>query len=133
MPCEEPPPIIVDGFRVNVDKLTETGKTVSVAVLVTPPYVADRDTGVEPETRLVFAVKDALVEPAGTTTLAGTVAAAELLARATLTPPAPAGPLRFTVPWDGLPPVMLVGFRVRDESPVTFGPMVSCALIVTPP
>ena len=59
----------------------------SGAVLVTPPYDAEMLAGVETVTALVFTVKVALLAPAATVTLAGTVAAEEgLLERSTVAP-----------------------------------------------
>ena len=55
-------------------------------------------------TPLVPTVKVAEVWPDGTITFVGTVAAGLLLERATVVPPAPAGPVRVTVPVDGVPP-----------------------------
>jgi hypothetical protein len=51
-------------------------------------------------------------------TLAGTVAAALLLPKVTVTPPLGAGPLRVTVPCEllPLPPVTVVGFKVNDDT-----------------
>ncbi len=49
------------------------------AVLVTPAYDAEMVTGVEAVTALVVTVKVALVAPAATVTLAGTLAAPLLL------------------------------------------------------
>jgi hypothetical protein len=63
----------------------------------------------------VVMVKVADVLPAGTVTEAGTVAAAVLLLwREMLAPPDGAGPVKVTVPVEGLPPVTLVGLIVRD-------------------
>ena len=57
------------------------------------------------DTVLVLAVKLALVAPAGTVTLAGTVTTAWLLLqRPTTAPPAGAGALNMTVPVEELPP-----------------------------
>jgi len=65
----------------------------------------------------VFTVKVALVAPAGTVTLEGTLAAPLSLESATCAPPAGAGPLSITVPVeDCKPPTTLVGFRVREET-----------------
>jgi hypothetical protein len=72
-------------------------------------------TGVLVVTALVFTVKVALLAPAATVTLAGTVAEDALLERYTVAPLA-AGPLRVTVPVDEDPPVTLVGLTPTDES-----------------
>ena len=89
----------------------------SEAVLVTPAYDAEMVTGVDAVTALVLTVNVALLAPAVTVTLAGTVAAVVLsLDRETAAPPLGAGPLRLTVPVDGDPPVTLVAFSAIEES-----------------
>jgi hypothetical protein len=72
-------------------------------------------TVVEEATALVLTTNVALVAPAGTVTLEGTLAAPLLLASATCAPPAGAGPLNVTVPVEEFPPVTLVGFRESEE------------------
>jgi hypothetical protein len=65
----------------------------------------------------VLTVNVALVAPAATVTLNGTIAAAVLLVEsATVAPPAGAGPLNVTVPVEGVPPMTLVGFSVSEET-----------------
>ena len=65
----------------------------------------------------VFTVKVALVLPAGTVTLEGTLAAPLLLESVTCAPPAGAAPLSVTVPVeDCTPPTTLVGFNVSEET-----------------
>ena len=72
---------------------------------------------VEDETEEVVIVNVALLAAAGTTTLAGTCAAAVLeLVRVTVAPPLSAGPLSVTVPCELLPPSTLVGFIVTDAT-----------------
>ena len=60
--------------------------------------------------------KVALVEPAGTVTLGGTVAAAVLsLDRATDRPPVAAGDVKVTVPITGVPPTTSVAFNLTED------------------
>ena len=74
-------------------------------------------TDVEAVTLLVLTVNVALLTPAATVTLAGTVAAAVLsLESETTAPPLGAGPLRVTVPVEGDPPVTLIGLSAIEES-----------------
>jgi len=78
-------------------------------------------TGVDVVTVLLLTVNVALVLPAATVTLAGTVATdGLLLERETAAPPLRAGPLRVTVPVEVPveedPPVTLVGLSVTAES-----------------
>ena len=90
------------------------GLTVRVAVRETPPAEAVIVTLVALETTRVETVKFALVAPAGTVTLLGTVAIfVLLLLRLTTNPPDGAGAVRVTVPVLLLPPTTLVGFRLR--------------------
>jgi hypothetical protein len=73
-------------------------------------------TGVDVETVLVLTVNVALLAPAVTVTLEGTLAAPLLLESITCAPPLRAGPLSVTVPVeDCAPPVTLVGFTVSEE------------------
>jgi hypothetical protein len=92
---------------------------------------------VEIKTTEVFTVNDALLAPAGTNTLLGTLAAPLLLERMTSTPPAGAGALNVTVPLeDSKPPTTLVGFSVSEVSVGAGGGTgctVSAAVLLTPP
>jgi len=73
-------------------------------------------TVVDAATALVLTVNVALVAPAATVTLEGTVAAVVLLLEsATCAPPEGAGPLKVTVPVEEFPPVTLVGFSETEE------------------
>jgi hypothetical protein len=83
----------------------------------------------------VFTVKVALVAPAGTVTLEGTLATPELLLESvTCAPPAGAGPLSVTVPVeDCRPPTTPVGFSVSEETVGSGrGITVSEAVLLTP-
>jgi hypothetical protein len=80
-------------------------------------YEAEIVAEVDMRTIDVFTVKVALVLPAGTVTLAGTLAAPLLLASITWAPPAGAGPLSVTVPVEVCtPPTTLLGFNVSEET-----------------
>jgi hypothetical protein len=74
-------------------------------------------TAVTLETDFVETVKSALVCPAGTSTVAGTVAAAVLLLESpTLAPPAGAGAVSVAVPWEEPPAVTALGLSVSEAS-----------------
>lgn len=112
------PPTTLVGLRVSEAIVgSNTGLTVSVAVFVVLPKVAEIVTLVDAVTALVVTVNVALVAPAATVTLEGVLATAVLLlARETIAPPAGAAPLNVTVPVeDCIPPVTAVGFSVKAE------------------
>ena len=94
-------------------------------------------TVVDAVTAVVLTVKFAVVAPAGTATVEGTLAAPLLLESATCAPPAGAGPLSVTVPVeDCRPPITLVGFSVSEEREGAGGEAgvtVSVADLLTPP
>ena len=81
-----------------------------------PPNEAVIVTVVALATADVVTVKFALVAPAGTVTVAGVVAAIELLESVTAVPPEGAALVNVTVPVVGLPLTTLVGLTVREES-----------------
>ena len=88
----------------------------------------------EPDTGLVVIVNVALLAPAATVTLDGTVAADVLsLLSDTSAPPTGAGPLSVTVPVEGLPPTTLDGFTPSELNPAATGVTVRGADLVIPP
>ena len=87
---------------------------------------------VDAATALVVIVNGALVAPAGTVTLPGTVAAGLLLDSVTCAPPVGAGPSSVAVPVELLPPVTVVGFTPSEERRTGFGFTVRVAVRVTP-
>ena len=91
-------------------------------------------TVVDAATALVLTVNVALVAPAETATLEGTLAAPLLLESATCAPPAGAGALSVTAPVeDCAPPITLVGLSVSEERVGSGGGVtVSKAARVTP-
>jgi hypothetical protein len=94
----------------------------SAAVRVAPSYVAPIVADVEADTARLLTLNVALVAPAATVTLAGTVAAAVLLLESvTSAPPDGAALDSVTVPVEVLPPVTLVGLSARSSSPATGG------------
>jgi hypothetical protein len=105
------------GLSVREESVTApAGVMVSVACRELDPAVAVITADEVVVTVCVLTVNDALVEPAGTVTLDGTVAAEALLLSETAVPPAGAAVLSVTVPWDVPPPCTLAGFSVNDET-----------------
>ena len=85
-------------------------------------------TVLEAVTALVLTVNVALVAPAATVTLEGTVAAPVLLLESvTCAPPDGAGPLSVTVPVEEFPPVTLVGFSESEERATDAGAEEDCS------
>jgi hypothetical protein len=86
----------------------------------------------QPLSGLVEAVNIALVAPAATVTLVGTVAVAVSLVSLTTAPPAGAAALNVTVPLEVFPAITLGGLRVSSERVAT-GVTVSVADLPLPP
>jgi len=140
VPVDELPPATLAGLTARPESAGDGGGglTPSDANRVVLPSVAESWTVVVPEGNVVI-VKVALVAPAATVTLGGTLAAlGRLLVNDTTLPPAGAGLGSVTVPVDGLPPITLVGLTVNDErladgGGVPLGFTVNVADLVTPP
>ena len=132
VPWEEAPPVRLAGLTETVDSAAGCGLTTSVAPVDTPLYEAVMETLVAEETDAVETVKVAVVAPAATVTLPGTVAAALLLDSDTIAPPDGAAAVKVTVPWDEAPPIRLAGLTVTDDSAADCGLTVSIAFFETP-
>ena len=114
-PNELPPsPITEVGVSVS-DAGGGRGVSVICDCTLTPCQLAVIVTGVLVVTLLVGMVKGAEKLPAGTVTVAGGLAAGELLERLTRAPPAGAWPFSITLPPDKAPPLMVDGMD-RDCS-----------------
>lgn len=110
------------------------GVTVRVAVRVCAPAVAVTVTGVDVVTELVLIAKAAVVAPAGTRTLVGTVAAVELVESVTRIPPDGAADVSAIVACADVPPVRLAGLTETEDSVAAVGGVtVSVALPLVPP
>lgn len=135
VPVDEAPPATLDGLSVSADRVGAAAARVmdSAANWNTLSSAALNCTVVE-STGKVVTVKVALVAPAGTVTVAGTVAAPGRFApRLTVTPPAGAPPDRVTVPVVEAPPVTLVGFTVKEVNVGRAGYTDKLLETVTPP
>ena len=122
-------------MAVTVNVAVCGGVTVRTAVLVTPPALAVKVTGVGVTTELVPMANPALVFPWATVTRsvpgpAATVPSLEVTD--TRNPPVGAGLLIVTVPMDWSRPWTVVGFSTNAVS-VSGGVMVSTALADPPP
>ena len=119
VPVEEFPPVTLVGFSESEERVGGGGGaavTVSEADLLAPLNVAEMETVVDTATALVLTVNVALVAPAATVTLDGTLATVVLLLESVTTaPPDGAAPLSVTVPVEEFPPVTLVGFTETEE------------------
>jgi hypothetical protein len=140
VPVEELPPTAVVGLTVTEESVAEGGGgfTPSDAKSVVSTSLAESWTVVAALGNVVI-VKLALVAPAATVTLAGTLAEpGRLLVRLTDVPPDGAALGRVTVPVAGLPPTTLVGLTLNEErvaggGGVPAGFTVRSAERVTPP
>jgi hypothetical protein len=140
VPIDDVPPATVAGLTVTADSaaVCAAGFTPIAANRIESTSLAESWT-VVPALGKVVIVKVALVAPAGTVTLAGTLAAPGwLLASVTTVPPDGAALGSVTVPSAELPPATLVGLTLNAESVaggggVPDGFTVRSAKRVTPP
>lgn len=121
VPVELFPPTTLVGFNVTEETVGPllAGVMVSEACCELLPSVAVINAVVVLVTDVVVTVKFADVEPWGTVTVLGTLAAELLLLKLTTLPPDGAAELNVTVPVELFPPTTLVGFNVTEE---TVGP-----------
>ena len=116
VPSEEEPLATLAGLSVTAESVTggggAGGETVSSTVLVRPPKEAAIVMVVDAVTDVVVTLKLAVVEPAATVTLAGTMATTVLLLERVTTVAAEGAGLMLTAPCEVLPPVTLVGVSV---------------------
>ena len=132
VPVDALPAGTLVGLRLTEERVPGGGVTVSTADLVTPLKDAEIVTAVEAVTGSVPTVKVLLKAPAGTITQTGTVATQGLLLESVTTaPPAGAAPFRVTVPYEGVHPGTLAGFRLSEATAVGGGVTVSTADLVT--
>jgi hypothetical protein len=109
---DDVPPMTVVGLRLT--EVTTGASTVTVAVFVTCPSVAEIVAVTLEATASVFTVKVADVAPAATVTADGTVASGELLDKFIGTPPVGAAETIVTVPVDNVPPVPELGLTETE-------------------
>src|SRR5712692_4039798 len=116
VPVEDAGPTTLVGLSASVESVTGGGgagsETVSSAVLVRPPKEAEIMMVVDAVTEVVVTLKLAVVVPAATVTLAGTVATRVLLLERVTAVAAEGAGLMLTVPCKVLPPATVAGVSV---------------------
>lgn len=121
VPCDAFPPVTLVGLTDRDDRDAAGGGavggvSVSDAVRVAPPYDPVIVTPLDAATDSVVIVNVALVLPAASVTLAGTVATPVLLLESVTTaPPDGAAALSVAVPCDEVPPTTFVGLTDSAE------------------
>jgi len=135
VPVDDVPPVTVVGLTVSAVRVADCdGVTPSAAKSVVSPRVATSCAVVGNVAENVAAVNVALVAPAGTVTVGGTLTEpGSGLLRLTATPPAGAGLPRVTVPVADWPPGTLVGLTEKPVSAGRLGCTTRSLERVTPP
>ncbi len=113
-----PAPVIVPGEQLNDDSVTvpASAANVSAALAVLLPYVPVNATVVVVATADAVAVKLAVVDPAATVTIVGTVTDELPDDSVTAAPPAGAAPDNLTVQVALPAPVIVVGVQLNDDN-----------------
>jgi hypothetical protein len=116
VPCDELPPVTVDGLTATAVSVTPGGAVTINEVNAEPfPKVALRPTVVSAATMNVCTLKEARSDPAGTVIVAGMTATAVLeLLSVTCAPPDGATPSSTTVAMEVSPPDTISGSRKKD-------------------
>jgi hypothetical protein len=127
VPVEDVPPTTDVGFRVTVETFGAVIARVAFAVLAA--LVAVTVPLVSAPTARVVAEKVAVVAPAATVTVAGTVILAVPLLRLTTKPPVGAALEIVTVPVEEVPPTTEVGEKARAVTRGAVTPRVAVAVI----
>ena len=107
VPVEVAPPATLVGDTLIVDSFEAA--TSRVLVFVVEPNVAEMVTVSFDACALVAILNVAVVLPAGTVTVAGSVTSEALELRAMMAPPEGATPVSVTVPTEGEPPMRELG------------------------
>jgi hypothetical protein len=114
VPVSELPPTTEDGVRVMEERVAAL--TVRLADLVVIPSLAVTVPLVFELTGTVVTVNVAVVAPAATVTLGGTVAAGFVVDNVKARPPAGAAAAKVIVPVEDAPPVTEVGFSAMEAN-----------------
>jgi hypothetical protein len=116
VPVDEFPPVTLVGLSTRLDGTAAITESVPLADV--PLADAVMVTAVLETTGTVVAVNVAVVLPAATVILLGTVVLGSSLLREIESPPVGAAPLRDTVPVDDAPPVTLAGLSATLDGTV---------------
>lgn len=140
VPCEEAPPVTLDGLTATAVRVTPGGAggavTMSEVNAEPLPNLAVRFTFVLVDTANVCTLNVTRSDPAATVIVAGMAATAALeLESVTCAPPAGAAPSSTTVAVDVAPPVTISGSRKKDFARVAVGVAltVNCLVCVVSP